>query len=165
MVRQLVAFSSLLLLLVGVSLACSAPSGDVAPGSPAAQATDVRRTAVAQVQRIISNPSTPTPQPQPTSTPAPTCPNALWWTEARGHVGETRTIQGTVVAARPAPGGLTLLELGQLYPDPTGVAVLVSAPAAADLNGKTVCASGRIEIAEGRPTLRLQGAAAITVVS
>src|SRR5947208_12286460 len=53
----------------------------------------------------------------------------LWWTEARAHVGEVRTIQGTVIATRPAPAGATLLELGQAYPDPTGVELLLSSPA------------------------------------
>ncbi len=165
MARQLAAFCGLLLVLVGVSLACGAPTTDVAPGSPAAQATDARRTAVAEVQHIISNPSTPTPLPQPTATPSPSCSNALWWTEARAHVGETRTIQGTVIATRPGPNGVTLLELGQPYPDPIGVAVLLTSTNGADLQGKTVCASGRIELAEGRPTLRLQNLAAITLVS
>ena len=165
MLRQFPVLCGLLLVLVGVSLACGAPGGEIAPGSPAAQATNVHRTAVAQVQRIISNPSTPTPLPQPTATPTPTCSNALWWTDARAHIGEVRTVEGTVVATRRAPAGATLLELGQLYPDPTGVGLLLSSPDAASLNGKTVCASGRIELAEGRAMLRLQTAAAITVVS
>ena len=37
------------LVLLIVNLACSEPDQEVAPGSPAAQATDVRRTAVANV--------------------------------------------------------------------------------------------------------------------
>ena len=163
MAHALLAILSLVGLVV-VSLACT-PEQDVAPGSPAAQATDVRRTAVAEVQRIIANHATSTPLPEPTSTPVPTCPNALWWTEARSHVGEVRTVQGAVVATRPAAGGGTLLELGQPYPDPTGVAVVLSSPDAAGFAGKTVCASGRIELAEGRPTLRAASAAAITLVS
>ena len=163
--RQLLASCGLVVAVVGISLACGAPGANVGPGSPAAQATDVRRTAVAEVQHIISNPSTPTPPPDPTATPAPSCANALWWTEARAHVGEVRTVQGTIVGTRPAASGATLLELGQPYPDPTGVAVVLDSGDASNLNGKTVCASGRIELAEGRPTLRLQTAAAITLVN
>jgi len=35
---------------------------------------------------------------------------------------DSSTKQGAIVATRPAPGGLALLEIGQRYPDPTGLA-------------------------------------------
>jgi hypothetical protein len=137
----------------------------VAPDSPAAQATDVRRTAVAEVQAIIANKSTPTPPPASTATPSPSCPNAIWWTEARTHTGETRTIQGTVVAIRPATGGAPLVEVGQPYPDPTGLAILLASGDAANLPGKSVCVAGRIGLQEGRPTLQVRDLSAISVVN
>jgi hypothetical protein len=163
MARQLSASVVLLLSLVLVSLACSAPPPQ-SPDSPGAQATDTRRTAVAQVQAIIANKSTPTPPPEPTATPKPSCPNAIWWTEARTHSGETRTIQGTVVATRPASGGATLIELGQPYPDPTGLAVLVQSGSAANLDGKTLCVAGRITLNGGRATVQVRDSSAFNVI-
>ena len=148
-----------------VSLACAAPPEAVPPGSPGAQATNVRRTAVAEVQRIIANNATPTPYPEATRTPTPTCQDAIWWTEARSHIGESRTIQGTVVGARPAPGGAALLGIGQPYPDPTGIAVLLQTGDGSNLNGRTVCVAGRISLAEGRPTLQVRDSTVIQVVN
>ena len=160
--REVAAFVLVVVGLAGAAQACSAPIGDVAPNSPEARATDTRRTAVAEVQRIIANNPTPTPPPAPTGTPSPTCPNAIWWTEARSHVGESRTIQGTIVATRSAPGGAALLEVGQPYPDPTGLAVVMpSNAAAANLSGKNVCIAGRITMTEGRTTVKVRDASAI----
>lgn len=163
--RHLLGTGALVLLLAVLGLACGGPAGDVVPSSPAAQATSVRRTAVAEVQRIIANNSTPTPQPAATSTPTPTCRDAIWWTEARSHVGESRTVQGIIVGARVLPDGSALLEVGQPYPDPTGMAVLLPSADGASLSGRTVCVAGRIGLAEGRPTLQVRDAAAIQVVN
>jgi hypothetical protein len=163
MPRPLLAGLSLLLCVVLLSQACSAPQPE-APNSPAAQATNVRRTAVAEVQAIIANKSTPTPPPEPTATPKPTCPSAIWWSEARNHTGETHTIQGTVVGARAVPGGGTLVEIGQPYPDPTGLAVLVQSGSPPDLTGKTICVAGQISLEAGRPTLQIRDPTAFRVV-
>lgn len=130
-----------------------------------AAATNVRRTAVAQVQQIIANNPTPTVTPGATAIPRPSCQGAIWWHEARSHLGEIRTIQGPIVATRPGRDGLALLELGQPYPDPVGVAVMVTAPAAPTLEGKTVCVAGRIMGIEGRPTLQIRDASTIVVVN
>lgn len=163
-VRHVLAICVLLVGVTFVALACGSPSSDVAPGSPAAQATDVRRTAIARVQGIIANKSTPTPAPQPTPTPQPTCQNAIWWTEARSHVGESRTIEGTVVASQPFANGTTMLELGQPYPDPTGLAVLIVTSDSGALNGKNVCVTGHIDLAEGQATLQVQDPTTLRVV-
>jgi hypothetical protein len=163
MARQLSGIYALPIALVVVSLACTGPA-EPAPGSPGAQATSVQRTAVARVQSILANKSTPTPQPAATPTPAPTCPNAIWWSEARTHTGETRTIQGTVIATRRAPGGATLVEVGQPYPDPTGLVIVLDSSTAANLDGKTVCVAGRIGLDEGRPTLQVRETSALTVL-
>ena len=164
MSRELAVFGLLLLGLGWATQACGGPVADVAPNSPEAQATNVRRTAVAAVQAIIANHPTATPLPPATATPSPTCQNAIWWTEARSHVGESRTIQGTVVATRPAPDGLAMLEIGQPYPDPTGLAVLLPSTTSASLSGKSVCVTGRILKVEGITTLQIGNPAAIGVL-
>ena len=164
MVRELLFGTLAVLALAIAGLACSGPNSDVAPGSPAAEATNARRTAVADVQRIIANKPTPTPPPAATATPTPTCQNAIWWTEARSHVGESRIVQGTVVAIRTLSPGSALLELGQPYPDPTGLSVVVSATAAANLTGQNVCISGHIAMAQGRPVVNVGDPASIQVI-
>jgi hypothetical protein len=163
--RGALLYTLAILAIAVVALACLGPTEDVAPGSPAAQATDVRRTAIAEVQRIIANKPTPTPLPAATPRPAPSCPNAIWWTEARSHLGESRTVEGTIVAARITEAGLALLQMGEPYPDPTGLVLQLpaSAPSTA-LGGKSVCASGRIALAEGRPVLQVSDPGSIQVI-
>jgi hypothetical protein len=164
-VRYVAVVCGLLLVLVIFRLTGGAPTEDVSPGSPAAHATDVRRTAVAEVQQIIANKPTSTALPLATATPVPTCADAIWWTEARAHVGESRTVQGPIVGKRLAPAGGALLEMGQPYPDPTGLAVLLASNSAtAELSGQMVCAAGRIEVVEGRPALQLLGPSSIAVL-
>jgi hypothetical protein len=166
-IRELVAFGAVVCVLLGATAACGAPVADVAsPDSPPARATNVRRTEVAAAQRIIANNPTATSTVIPSTAAPPTCKvqGAIWWYEARLHMGESRTVQGTIVATRPAPGGLALLELGQFYPDPTGLGVLLPTAAGADLAGKTVCVAGRITPVEGRPTMQLHDASSIVVL-
>ena len=161
--RQLIGGVILLLSVVVASLACSAPPPQ-SPDSPEAQATNVHRTAIAQVQAIIANKSTPTPPPAATATPTPTCPNAIWWTEARTHTGETRTIQGTVIETRPAPGGGTLIEVGEPYPDPNGMLVEVPGSGPGEWNGQMVCANGKIFSQEGEAIMQLSDRLALQVL-
>lgn len=161
--RQLPIFCLVVLGSIVVSLACEAPA-DSSTDAAAAQATSARRTQVARVQNIISNPSTPTPPPAATATPTPTCPDAIWWTEARTHIGETRTVQGTVVGTRPGPAGGQVLEIGLPYPDPLGLAIVLHSGDGSGLAGKSVCATGRIGLAEGRTTLQLQDPAGVKLV-
>ena len=164
MFRELTLWVFGMLGLVLVSLACGGPSPDAAPGSPAAQATATRRAAINEVQRMIANHPTNTPPPEPTPTPTPTCQNAIWWTDARAHVGESRTVQGVVVATRPAPGGASMLELGQPYPDPTGLSVIVPSSGAAPARGATVCVAGSISLAEGRVVMLASSGSSIQTV-
>jgi hypothetical protein len=79
-------------------------------------------------------------------------------------MGETRTVQGSVIQVRQAPGGATLLQLGQPYPDPTGLVIVVTSGDATRLSGKTVCVAGRINLDEGRATLQVRDTAGFTVV-
>lgn len=164
----LVVFAFVAITLFGVAAACGAPVADVAnPDSQQAKATNVRRTEVADAQRIIANNATATSTAAPTAPVPPTCQarGAIWWYEARAHLGEARTVQGTVVATRPAPAGLALLEIGQPYPDPTGLAVLLPANSASPTEGKTVCVAGRITLVEGRSTMQLRDASSILVMN
>ena len=93
------------------------------------------------------------------------CASALWWHEARDLVGESRVIQGPVVRTRPGPGDSVWLEIGQPYPDPTGLPVLVLARAGDDLAGKTICVDGRITRSDGTPVIDARGAERIVVVN
>ncbi len=166
MIRALLVAVVIVLALVGFATLGGALRTGPLPQSPAdAQATNVRRTVVAEAQRIIANVPTPTATAAATSIPRPSCANAIWWHEARSHLGEVRTVQGTIVASRPAPNGATLLELGQPYPDPTGVAVLVPSTLAAGLDNQMVCAAGRIENGEGRATIQVRNQAGLMVVN
>jgi hypothetical protein len=164
--RELLVFTLVVFALVGATTACGASTASPEPQSSAvAEATNVRRTAIAAVQIIIANNPAATSTTVPTATAGPTCQGAIWWREARSHIGESRTVQGPVVGSRPAPNATTLLELGQAYPDPTGFMVL--APGAIDttLMGKTVCVVGKIVALEGMPTMQLQNASAVVVVA
>jgi hypothetical protein len=150
--------------LAATAEACGMPRGEVVPDSPAARATDIRRTAVAAVQQLIANNPTATPAPAATPTPAPTCPGAIWWTEARSHLREPRTIQGIVVGIRLAPNGASLLEIGQPYPDPNGVSVLVPGGAASALDGKNVCVTGSVSLVRGEALMEISDSANIHVI-
>ncbi len=166
MIKSLASFGLLLVVLAVAAQACGGPSANQSSQYLAdAQATNVRRTAVADVQRIIANNSTATATPEATALARPSCPEAIWWHEARTHIGESRKVQGMVVAIRPAPEASVLIEIGQRYPDPTGVAVLVPAAAVSVMDGKTVCVAGRITLAEGRATMRLSDASTIATVN
>ena len=122
---------------------------------------------MADVQRIIAGNPPPTPPPEPTATVEPGCAGAIWWHEAHAHVGETRVVQGPVVAVRPASNTSVMLEIGQVYPDPTGMTVIVPAGSATDLAGKSVCVGGRITSSGSAslPTIELRDAASIRVVN
>ena len=166
MIKSLAGFGLLLIVLALAAQACGGPSANQSSQYLAdAQATNVRRTAVADVQRIIANHPPATATPDATALARPSCPEAIWWHEAHTHIGESRKVQGVIVATRPAPDASVLLEIGQRYPDPTGLAVLVPAAALPALDGKTVCVAGRITLAEGRATMRLSNASTIVMVN
>jgi hypothetical protein len=123
---------------------------------------------VANVQRLLSGDVVPTATPDSTPLPRPTCEGAIWWYEARSHIGESRVIQGTIIRTRPAPDANLLLELGQPYPDPTGFAVLV--PAASSTSpgfepGKTLCVQGRIVSLMGAPAVVERDPSTIVVLN
>jgi hypothetical protein len=161
------AFLAAVVVLFGATQACSGPTAPSVDSqdSPDARATSVRRTAVALFKPINANTPAARAPPGATPLPRPSCPDAIWWHEARSHLGEVQTVQGTIVGARAAAAGAVLLEMGQPYPDPTGVAVLLTTAASPSMTGKTVCVAGRIAMTEGRPTLQVRDAASIVVVN
>jgi hypothetical protein len=142
--------------------ACAANTSQTSPAE--VQATAVRRTAQADVQRIIAGNLSGTPTPEATATPVPTCSGAIWWNEAQSHVGERRTVQGPVVHSRSGGGTATIIEVGQLFPDPNGFLVVVPSGSVAALVGKTVCVTGRIAARSGSPAIE-EDATNIVVVN
>jgi len=165
-IKSLASFGLLLVVLAASAQACGGPSANqVSQNLADAQATNVRRTAVADVQRIIANNPAATATPEATTLARPSCSEAIWWHEALAHIGESRKVQGMIVATRPAPDGAALIEIGQRYPDPTGLAVLVAAGSVPALDGKTVCVAGRITSTEGRPMIRVSNASSIVLVN
>jgi hypothetical protein len=164
-IRALLVAATVVVALVGLArLGGALRSGPEVLSPTDAQATNVRRTVVADAQRIIANPPTATAPLAATPVPRPSCPNAIWWHEARGHLGEVRSVQGAVLAVRAAPNGRALLEVGEAYPDPTGVAVLVPASLANGLGNASVCASGRIENTEGRTTIEVRDRSGLSIM-
>lgn len=157
---RLVAASAL---LVG-TLACAAEP-PASSSTPTAEAVTARRTADAEVRRISAGLPPPTSTPAPTPAPRPTCPDALWWYEARSRVGEAHAVEGPVVQTRRLADGRALLAIGQLYPDPTSVAVLIPETAAPRFASKTVCVTGRIITIEGTPTIEVADPASIVVLN
>jgi hypothetical protein len=57
-----------------------------------------------------------------------------------------------------------LIEVGLPYPDPLGVALVLSSGDASSLSGKSICVTGNIRLVEGRPTLQLQDIAGVKLV-
>jgi hypothetical protein len=155
-------------LLAFVLAACASPGP--APGTPTAptatteaRATQTVQAADAEVRRILAGNPVATATPSPTPVPRPACADGIWWYEAAAHMGENRTVQGQVVRVRRLEDGTSQLEVGQFYPDPNGLLVLV--PGAVDeqtyLN-RSVCVAGTILSQGGTPALR---ASSVVVVA
>ncbi|MCC6224145.1 MAG: thermonuclease family protein [Thermoleophilia bacterium] len=103
------------------------------------------------------------------------CPGAIPWTEARAHIGERAIVRGPVAGTRyaaDADGQPTFLNLGRDHPDPERVTVLIwgddrgrfPEPPEDAYAGRTICASGELELYEGVPELELSTPAQIAVV-
>ncbi len=112
------------------------------------------------------------PATEPT---AATCPGAVPWAEARGHIGERVTVRGRVAGteyARDADGQPTFLNLGRDYPDPGRVTVVIwgrdrgrfPGPPETVYAGRTICATGTLELYDDVPELEISASTQIEVV-
>ena len=95
---------------------------------------------------------------------APALAETIRPADARAHVGESVTVEGTVDEVHTARrSGVTFLDLGGRYPNQifTGVIFAEDAgkfPAVHALEGKTVDISGRVRLYRGRPEIILRDA-------
>jgi len=89
--------------------------------------------------------------------------------DAKAHVGQTVTVQGTVSAVHTIAGvGVTFIDMGERYPDVTFTAVILPGdaakfPNAAALEGKDVAITGLVRLYQGKPDILLQDATQLTV--
>jgi hypothetical protein len=159
----------------------STPSATPAPTStPRAVATSTAtRTATATAIPPSATPipriATATPEP-PTTTPTPDpCPGAITWDQAINHVGAYTTVIGPVVGATWASesrGKPTFLNLGLPYPEPGRFTILIwidgrwnfPSPPEEVYAGRTICATGTIELYEGSAEMLVEGPWQIVVV-
>jgi hypothetical protein len=80
---------------------------------------------------------------------------------AVSHLGETITVEGTVVAVFTSNKGNTFLNFGAAYPNQTFTgwiprsSELSGSPLLATLQGKRVKLTGTVELYNGRPEIRL----------
>jgi hypothetical protein len=149
-----------------VALGCQPAPANPSPDSGPAVAA--QQTAEIAVRRITAGDLGATPTPVPTLVPPPNCAGAVWWYQARDHVGENLAVQGRVVHAHPAVGSVRL-DLGQSYPDPTGLPVLVRTvdgvdQADATWAGKVVCVHGHIEQSDSGAVLSAPSSDAIDIL-
>lgn len=107
--------------------------------------------------------------------PAAACPGAISWRDAADHVGERATVRGRVAGTRYAQdvdGQPTFLNLGRDYPDPERVTVVVwgkdrgrfPGPPETVYAGRTICATGTLELYEGVPELEISASTQIEIV-
>jgi hypothetical protein len=172
--RRHLAGLAVLLALLGCAPGDGAPdltTGPSAGGDSEPQVSAAEQTASLRVRVLTSGDPAPTRPPMLTPSPAgqPLCPGAIWWHDARKHVGRHVTVEGPVVEVRyPVPGtsGRTLVALGQLYADPNRFTIRLAAefpiPAAAH-GQRTVCATGHVERLEGTPAIDVDNPSALIV--
>lgn len=163
------AAASGVVVLVMLGLAACGESNVPPSAGPQAAAG---QTADAAVRRLSSGNFPPTPTPAGTPAPRPSCPDAVWWHEAGEHLGERRTVQGAVVHTRTLAGTNpppVALDLGQSYPDPSGLQVLLRDAAGTSPEqtyaGKTVCVTGLIRREGTVPVVAVDSPAAIAVLN
>ena len=78
--------------------------------------------------------------------------------DAKAHVGQTVTVEGTVSAANTARSGVTFLDIGGSYPDNAFAAVIFADdtgkfPNIHAFDGKTVDVSGAVRLYKGKPEI------------
>src|SRR5579863_3107716 len=83
--------------------------------------------------------------------------------DAKGHVGQTVTIEGPVGNVYTARSGMTFIDIGGRYPDNAFAAVIFSDdsgkfPDIKALNGKIVDITGAVSLFRGKPEIVLKTA-------
>jgi DNA/RNA endonuclease YhcR with UshA esterase domain len=97
-------------------------------------------------------------------TAAPALAETIGPADARAHVGETVTVEGTVDQVYTARrSGVTFLDLGGRYPNEAFMAVIFSGdagkfPNVHALEGKTVDITGPVRLYKGKPEIILRDA-------
>jgi DNA/RNA endonuclease YhcR with UshA esterase domain len=95
-------------------------------------------------------------------TPTPTVAPA----DAKTHVGQTVTVEGTVSDVHTVASGVTFIDMGGRYPDNAFTAVIFAAdagkfPNVSALDGKTVDVTGPVQIYKGTAEILVKDAAQI----
>ena len=80
--------------------------------------------------------------------------------DARAHVGQTVTVEGTVGDVFTGRSGVTFIDIGGRYPHNSFTAVIFKTdagkfPGVASLGGKTVDVTGPVRLYHGRPEIVL----------
>ena len=94
-------------------------------------------------------------------------PGAIWWDEAKDHIGDRLTVCGPVVDtcwASGSNGKPTFLNIGKPYPDPDRFTVVIWIDYRANFPqppedyylGKSICVTGLIEPYKGSPQIEAQ---------
>jgi DNA/RNA endonuclease YhcR with UshA esterase domain len=94
---------------------------------------------------------------------APAMAHAIQPAEAKGHVGQTVTVEGVVDNVHTAKSGNTYVDIGGRYPNNAFAAVIFSKdaskfPNVSALKGKTVDVSGSVRLYQGKPEIILTDA-------
>jgi DNA/RNA endonuclease YhcR with UshA esterase domain len=94
---------------------------------------------------------------------APAFAQAIQPAEAKGHVGQTVTVEGTVDNVHTTAAGNTYIDIGGKYPNNTFAAVIFSKDASkfTDVNalkGKTVDITGPVKLYKEKPEIILKSA-------
>ncbi len=89
-------------------------------------------------------------------------------TDAKAHVGQTVTVEGTVSDVHTGRSGVTFIEMGGRYPNNVFTAVIFAGDASKfpnvdALSGKTVDITGPVRLYRGQPEIILNDAAQIKV--
>ncbi len=96
-----------------------------------------------------------------TATPAPA--QTIQPADAKAHVGQTLTVEGTVSDVHTTASGMTFIDMGGHYPDNVFTAVIFpddasKFPDVDSLEGKTMDITGPMRLYKGRPEIILKSA-------
>jgi DNA/RNA endonuclease YhcR with UshA esterase domain len=99
-------------------------------------------------------------------TAAPALAETVAPADAKTHIGQTLTVEGTVSDVHTVASGVTFIDMGGRYPDNAFTAVIFAAdagkfPNVSALNGKTVDITGPVQIYKGTPEILVKDAAQI----